>query len=213
MALRGSKGQSIRTRFDKKYYERFYGGAQERARYKRDEQRLGAFVGSYLNYLGQPVRNVVDLGCGFGQWQGIIAEHFPKARYLGVERSEFLCRKFGWIQSSIVDFDSKESFDLVICKDTLQYLTATEFRHAVKKLAKLCRGALYTSILTSEDWKANCDRKRTDARVHLRTGNWYRKVLASEFTNLGGGVFLSPKSPAIPWELETLPSPASKRPK
>lgn len=196
----------IRTRFDRQYYERFYGGRSERAAYRRDEGRLGAYVAAYLRYLGQPVKNVIDIGCGLGQWKGIIGKHFPKAHYTGVERSEYLCNKYGWAQGSAVDFRAPDPFDFVICKDTLQYLSAKEFRAAAENLAELCSGALYASVLTTEDWKANCDQSMTDARVYLRTGNWYRKILARYFTNLGGGMFLSSRSPITAWELETLPA-------
>lgn len=199
----------IRARFDRQYYERFYGGAREQAAYQSDEHRLGDFVAAYLKYLGQPVRSVVDIGCGFGQWKAIVARHFPKARYTGVEISGYLCERYGWLHGSAMDFQSPTGFDLVICKDTLQYLSPKEFREAVSNLAELCSGVLYVSILTTEDWNANCDRQRTDARVYLRTGNWYRKVLGRHFTNLGGGLFLSPHSPAVPWELESLPAAGS----
>jgi trans-aconitate methyltransferase len=196
---------AIRTRFDKKYYQRFYGGARDRAAYRRAEARLGDFVCAYLDYLEQPVRRVVDIGCGLGQWKKIIARRFPKARYTGVEWSEYLCDKYGWIHGSAVDFSADEPFDLVICKDTLQYLPARSFRSAVSNLTNLCRGALYASVLTREDWKSNCDRRRTDDRVYLRKANWYRDIFGQHFINVGGGLFLSPDSLAIPWELETLP--------
>lgn len=199
----------VRGRFDRQYYERFYGDSRERAAYRKDEQRLAAFVAGYLKYLGQPVRRVVDIGCGFGQWQAILARHFPAGRYTGVEISDYLCTKYGWTRGTAMDFESAAPFDLVICKDTLQYLSPREFRSAAENLAELCSGVLYASILTTEDWKANCDRQRTDARVYLRTGNWYRKILGRHFRNLGGGLFLSPRSPAVPWELESLP-PASR---
>lgn len=195
---------TIRARFDKRYYDRFYGSARQRARYLKDEQRLADFLFAYLAYLGQPVRNVLDLGCGFGQWREIVASRFPSARYLGVEHSEYLCTRFGWEQGSAADFSSSQSFDLVICKDTLQYLSASEFRAAASNLASLCRGALYLSILTDEDWHHNCDRSRTDARVYRRTGQWYRRILARHFSNMGGGLFLSDRSAVIPWELEQL---------
>jgi SAM-dependent methyltransferase len=196
---------AIRATFDKQYYDRFYGGTNEQRAYRRDEQRLGNFVCSYLKYLQQPVRTAVDIGCGFGQWREILVEQFPRVRYTGIEQSEFLCQKFGWTQGSAVDFASRHPFDLVICKDTLQYLSAKNFEKAVENLAALCRGALYVSILTERDWQENCDRPRTDPAVHLRPARWYRKILARHFTNLGGGLFLSERSPSIPWELETLP--------
>ena len=194
-----------RSSFDKKYYDRFYGSGRQLTAYHRDEARLGAFVGAYLNYLGQPVARVVDIGCGHGQWRDIIAHEFPAASYTGVEYSPYLCRKFGWIEGSAVDFVAAEPFDLVICKDTLQYLSPAKFELAAANLAALCRGALYVSILTSKDWRENCDRKRTDAQVYLRSGNWYRRILQRYFINLGGGIFLSESSPAIPWDLECLP--------
>lgn len=198
----------IRSVFDREYYERFYGDAREQRAYRRTERRLGDFVCAYLKYLGQPVRRVVDIGCGFGQWQDIVASHFPRASYTGVERSDYLCERFGWQPGTAVDFESSRPFDLVICKDTLQYLSSAEFERAADNLAGLCRGALYVSILSSEDWRDNCDRRRTDSSVHLRPAAWYRRILGRNFTNLGGGLFLSDDSPAIPWELEKLPPSA-----
>jgi SAM-dependent methyltransferase len=195
---------ATRSNFDEKYYDRFYGGSRDRAAYRRDEQRLGDFVCSYLKYLEQPVRRVVDIGCGLGQWRDIVAKHFPRASYTGVERSEYLCEKLGWIRGSAVDFAARAPFDLVICKDTLQYLSPKDFRAAAANLSKLCRGALYASILTTEDWSEVCDRNRTDDRVYLRSGNWYRRILERHFINLGGGVFVSEESQALPWELEKL---------
>lgn len=196
---------AIRADFDRDYYRRFYGTARDRRDYARDEERLGDFVCAYLRYLQQPVRKVVDIGCGFGHWRGIIRRHFPKAGYTGVELSDHLCDEYGWRRGSAVDFRSRSAFDLVICKDTLQYLSAKEFEAAAENLARLCRGVLFASILTQEDWADNCDRTRTDDQVYLRRGSWYRRVLGRHFTNLGGGLFLSDRSPAIPWELETLP--------
>lgn len=201
----------VRRDFDQDYYQRFYGNSAARRSYQREEARLGDFVCSYLKYMQQPVRSVVDIGCGFGQWRAIIGRHFPRAHYVGVEYSEHLCAKYGWLHGSAVDFSADRPFDLVICKDTLQYLSAREFRDAAANLASICAGALFATILTSEDWAQNCDRRRTDKHVHLRSGAWYRRVLGRYFTNLGGGLFLSESSPAIAWELESLPPHGSAR--
>jgi SAM-dependent methyltransferase len=203
--LRYKYGMPVRTDFDKQYYDRFYGHSLEKRAYRRDEDRLGDFICAYLKYVEQPVRNVVDIGCGFGHWREIIAKHFPRARYTGVERSDYLCDRYGWTSGSVVDFEARTPFDLVICKDTLQYLSAGDFKAAAENLASLCRGALYASVLTEEDWENNCDRRRTDGDVHLRTAGWYRRMLGRHFVNLGGGLFLSERSPSIPWALETLP--------
>ena len=193
-----------RSHFDKPYYDHFYGRSLHLASDRRSDDLLGDFVCAYLKYLEQPVRSVVDIGCGFGGWKPVIAKHFPKARYTGVEISEYLCEKYRWKHGSVVNFRSPKPFDLVICKDTLQYLPPKDAEAAINNLARLCRGALYLSLLTKEDWEDNCDQARTDADVYKRSGDWYRKILRRRFTNVGGGLFLSSRSPAIPWALEKL---------
>jgi SAM-dependent methyltransferase len=207
MASTGSsrRGKTAkRTVFDKPYYDRFYGRSRRRIASQREEAAHCDFVCAYLKYLRQPVRNVADVGCGFGPWRELIARHFPKARYTGVEVSDYLCEKFGWVHASAIDFAARVPFDLVVCNDALQYLPDAAASAAIDNLASLTRGVLYFNLLTLEDWQANCDRDRTDSAVYIRPADWYRKRLRDHFTNLGGGLFLSPRAPAIPWELETL---------
>ena len=104
----------------------------------------------------------------------------------------------------MVDFRASKPFDLVVCKDTLQYLSPKNAEAAIENLAILCRGALYFNVLTHEDWEENCDQSRTDPDIYLRRANWYRNRLQRQFTNVGGGLFLSTRSPSMPWELEKL---------
>jgi predicted TPR repeat methyltransferase len=188
--------------FDKPYYDHFYGRSRHRIASRDEENALCDFLCAYLKYLKQPVRSVVDIGCGFGFWRDRFAEHFPAARYTGVEISEYLCEEYGWTQSSVVNFRSQKPFDLVVCKDTLQYLSPKDAEAAIENLAKLCRGALYFNLLTTEDWDDNCDQSLTDADVYVRPANWYRKRLQRHMTNIGGGLFLSQRSPSVVWEME-----------
>jgi predicted TPR repeat methyltransferase len=195
---------SKRDRFDKAYYDHFYGPTLHNAADKLDEERLMSFVCAYLKYMKQPVRNVVDIGCGFGVWRDAVAQHFPRARYTGVELSEYLCEEYGWKQGSVVDFSAKRPFDLVICKDTLQYLPPKDCEVAIENLARLCRGTLYLSVMTTEDWNEVCDQRRTDSQVYKRSVSWYRRQLRRWFINIGGGLFLSERSPSMPWALEQI---------
>lgn len=195
---------SKRQTFDKAYYDRFYGRSRRRIASQREEAAHCNFVCSYLKYLEQPVRSVADIGCGFGPWRELIARHFPKARYTGVEVSHYLCEKFGWTHGSAVDFRSTRPFDLVICKDAVQYLPPGQAEAAIENLADLSGGALYFNLLTQEDWDENCDRSKTDSDVYIRPAGWYRRRLQRRLTNVGGGLFLSPRSPSIVWALEKL---------
>jgi len=192
--------------FDEAYYQRFYVDPRTRAMGPKAFTRLGNFVCSTLRYLEQPVRRVLDLGCGMGYWRNVIGSHYPRASYTGVEVSDYLCGKFGWQKGSVVDYRSRWPFDLVICSDVLQYLNEVDARAAITNLAELCRGVMYFGALTERDWYENCDQVRTDEVGYLRTGDWYRQHLAESFNNIGGGLFVSQRSSVVLYELETLGS-------
>jgi len=190
-------------RFDARYYERYYRNPRTRATTPQAVKRQAAFVAAYLKHLDLPVRRVLDIGCGLGWMLRSLQNEFPKAHCSGVEYSEHLCRKNGWIQGSVTDFSARAPFDLVVCHDVLPSLDAVQCRAAVINLAALCRGALYLGVLTEEDWD-RCDRTRTDPDVHLRPAKWYRRQLEREFSSIGGGVFLKKAAPVTLWSLETL---------
>ncbi len=189
-------------KFDKAYYEHFYSYPRIRVSDTKECAVLGDFVCAYLRYLGQPVRRVLDIGCGLGLWQDVVARHYPGARYTGVEISDYLCEQYGWIRGSVADFEARAAFDLVICTDVLQYLSDRAASAAIGNLATLCRGAMYFNLLTKEDWDENCDQERTNRDVYRRSSDWYRRRLRRHFIQAGGGLFISPQSSVVLWELE-----------
>jgi trans-aconitate methyltransferase len=191
-----------RNRFDSSYYERYYRNPRTRVTTEREVQRLGRFVCSYLAHLDVSVQRVLDAGCGLGYWRGVVAEHYPRARYQGIEVSAYLCQELGWTQASIAEYRPRGRFDLVICQGVLQYLDASEADAAIENLGRLCRGALYLEALTAEDWRDNCDRHATDGKVHLRAAAWYRRRLARSFRACGGGVYLHKQADAVLYALE-----------
>lgn len=188
--------------FDKLYYDRFYRNPKTQVYGPEDIQCLGGFVCAYLRHLQLAPSRVLDLGCGLGYWRAVLAQQFPAASYLGVEFSEYLCESEGWTLGSVVDFTSDLPFDLVICQGVLQYLTHAAAAKAMANLATLCSGTLYLEALTVEDWHENCDRQRTDAKVHLRRADWYRKKLDEAFIPLGGGLHLRHGCDVVMYELE-----------
>lgn len=190
--------------FDQDYYDRFYRNPKTRVASLTITLQLADFVCSYLKHIGQPVRNVLDMGCGLGFWREAILVHYPDAKYTGVEVSPYLCEEFGWKNGSVATYRGRGKADLVVCQGVLQYLTDSECRDAIANLGRLTRGVLYLEALTIQDWEENCDQAVTDGNVHLRSGAWYRRHLAKSFTNCGGGVFLADSSDANLFELERL---------
>ncbi|MFT4243348.1 MAG: class I SAM-dependent methyltransferase [Acidovorax sp.] len=189
--------------FDAAYYERYYFDKKTSVADPAHLQRLGAFVGSYLQYLRVPVQRVLDVGCGIGLWKDIVARHFPLASYQGVELSEYLCGRFGWQRGSVVDYQADEPFDLVICQGVLPYLTPGDLQAALRNLARLCRGALYLEAVTREDYEqGTIDEELTDPRLFRHRAALYRRGLDAGFIGLGGGVWLSRRAEVPLFTLE-----------
>lgn len=189
--------------FDAAYYERFYEDPRTSVTSRAEMNARGRVIAAYATYLGVPVSRILDAGCGIGMLRAPLRRALPKASYTGVEYSEYLCRRYGWTRASVHTYRNARPFDLVICYDVVQYLGDREARRAVANLGRLCRGLLYFSALTLEDWERNCDRSRTDPNVHLRAGDWYRRSLARAFREIGAGFWLR-RTAALPlWEMET----------
>ena len=161
-----------------------------------------ALIASALIQWQIPIRSILDAGCGIGLLRKPFKALLPRARYVGLEASEYLCGRFGWIQGSISDFAPRKAFDLVVCYDVLQYLSDEQAVRAIHNLSTLTRAALYVSALTTEDWRENCDRSRTDRAVHLRSGAWYRRRLNKSFRYIGFGIWVRKNVTAILWEME-----------
>ena len=188
--------------FGAEYFRRYYFDPATRVTTAAEMADRAAVMLAVLRQAQIPVRRVLDAGCGIGLLRRPLAKLQPRTRYTGLEASEYLCSRYGWTQGSVVDFQARKPYDLVVCYDVLQYLTDAEASLALQNLATLSRGGLYFSALTREDWRANCDRGRTDRRVHLRAGGWYIRRLRRSFRYLGLGVWLRNDVSALLWELE-----------
>ncbi len=189
--------------FDQAYFQRFYENPTTRVAAPADYGNLARFIAAYLRLLNLPVARILDVGAGVGGFQRPLVREFPGCEYQGIDVSQYACARYGWQQCSIVDF-TQGHFDLVICHDVAQYLSARDAAQALRNLAELCHGVLYFSALTREDWRDNCDQQRTDGAVHLRSTRWYAERLKPAFRNAGGGVFIARRANAVCYSLHAL---------
>jgi SAM-dependent methyltransferase len=188
--------------FDRDYYQRFYFNPRTAVTSRAEMRARARLIAACVEYVGLPVASILDAGCGVGLLRAPLKRALRKASYTGLEFSEYLCQRYGWQQGSIETFRTRERFDLVICYDVLQYLSACEARRAIANLARVCRGALYFGALTSEDWRDNCDQTRTDRIAGLRPGAWYRRELARAFRPIGCGMWLRRGLDLTVWKLD-----------
>jgi SAM-dependent methyltransferase len=198
-------------RFGAEFYRRHYRDRRTRVVTPAEMHRRADLVAAFVRHGELRVRSILDVGCGLGLMREQLLQHFPGARYTGLEASGYLCRKLGWTQGSAATFDPGRRFDLVICYDVLQYLTARDAAAALRNLGRLCRGVLHFGVLTQEDWDVYCDQKITDRDVHLRPGGWYRRRLAPAFINAGSGMFVRRGAPFHLWELDRIELSPTRR--
>jgi 2-polyprenyl-3-methyl-5-hydroxy-6-metoxy-1,4-benzoquinol methylase len=211
VATRPDKIRPHAIRFDAAYYRKYYEDGRTAVSAQFEFHARARFIAAYSIYAGLPVRRILDAGCGMGQLRAPLLGALPRASYTGLEVSEYLANRFGWVQGQIDTYKSAKPFDLVVCYDVLQYLDAPQATRAIANLAKLCRGVLYFSALTTEDWRDNCDQARTDPNVHLRIGDWYRERLTKFFIQAGAGMWIRRGAPLVVWEMEKSTPAASAR--
>jgi 2-polyprenyl-3-methyl-5-hydroxy-6-metoxy-1,4-benzoquinol methylase len=193
---------SLSNNFNVAYFRKFYLNASTRVVTAAEMRTRAALIAGALRQCQIPIRSILDAGCGIGLLRRPFKELLPRARYVGLEASQYLCGRFGWMQGSVTDFAPRKPFDLVVCYDVLQYLPDAHAARAIANFSKLTRAALYVSALTTEDWRENCDRSRTDRAVHLRSGAWYRRRLNKSFRYVGFGIWVRKNVTAILWEME-----------
>jgi 2-polyprenyl-3-methyl-5-hydroxy-6-metoxy-1,4-benzoquinol methylase len=139
--------------FDEAYYERYYYDARTAVTTRREMEVRARLIASLTEHVGVQPRRILDAGAGIGMLRSSLRRLLPKAEYVALETSEYLCRRYGWELGRIEEYRAATPFDLVICYDVLQYLDAKEASRALSNFGRLCRGVLYFSALTKMDWE------------------------------------------------------------
>jgi SAM-dependent methyltransferase len=191
-----------RTGFDRAYYQRYYFDPRTAVASRSEMRARARLIVAVVAHVGLPVRRILEAGCGTGMLRAELRRVLPRAHYVALESSEYLCRRYGYLHGRIEEYRARAPFDLLICYDVLQYLPGAAAERALANFARLCRGVLYFSALTRYDYARNCDQARTDADVHLRSALWYRTRLRRRFRELGLGFWVRRGAPLTLWELE-----------
>ena len=189
-------------RFNRDFYRRFYYDGATAVTSRAEMQARGRLIGAYMALNGCRMKSVLDVGCGIGLMRSTLLRANPRASYVGLEVSEYLCKRHGWVRGSICDYAPRRTFDLIVCHDVFQYLDTRDATRGLANLGRLARGVLYFTALTACDWRENCDRRYTDADVHLREADWYRQRLLKKFRPAGAGFWIRRGARLVTWELE-----------
>jgi len=154
-----STSQTRPKRYDREYFDRWYRNPRTRIHVREAVERKVALAVAAAEYLLQrPLRSVLDVGCGEGAWQPILARLRPRARYLGVDSSEFAVRRWGRRRhlrlgtfGGLGSLDLGGPFDLVVCSDVLHYVPDRELAPGLAAIHERLHGVAWIEVFTAAD--------------------------------------------------------------
>ena len=180
--------------YDKSYFDKWYRHPKHRVKSPLDIERQLRFVVASTEYLYErPVRKVLDVGAGEGNWSLALKKIRPGARYYGVDASEYAVQRFGKKRNirlgtfgEIGELGLDDDFDLILCCGVLNYIAPRELSTGLRALAALTVGTAYFEIFTSAD-----DATGDFSRESSYTPAWWRgRLRRTGWSPLGMHLYL-----------------------
>jgi len=144
--------------YDRAYFDRWYRDRGTRVNTHGEVRRkVQMAIASAEYFVRRQLRTVLDIGCGEGAWLPHLRALRPHVKYIGLDPSEYVVRRFGQSrnihQASFADLQSLglDVYDLVICSDVMHYVKDAELRAGVLAIADATDGVAYLEVLTKED--------------------------------------------------------------
>ncbi|HEX7338580.1 MAG TPA: class I SAM-dependent methyltransferase [Rhodanobacteraceae bacterium] len=164
--------------YDRAYFDKWYRDPEHAVASPAEVRRKVALAVSMAEYyLGRPVRNVLDVGCGEAHWRAPLLKLRPKAAYRGLDASPYVVERFGRTRNiGLVRFAAleylrfDEPFDLILCTNVLHYLDAREIRRGLAGFDELLAGVAFIEVFTASDATEGDDVDYTE-----REASWYRR--------------------------------------
>jgi SAM-dependent methyltransferase len=174
----------MRKTYDQAYFDKWYRDPQHAVRSMAALKRKVAMVVAQAEYyLGRPIRNVLDVGCGEGVWRAPLLALRPGVEYRGLDASEYVVRRYGsrrniglarFGQLAELRFDTR--FDVIVCTDVLHYLKPAEIRAGLVGIGEMLEGIAFLEVFTNRD-----DLEGDRHELRLRSPAWYLR----EFREVG----------------------------
>ena len=145
--------------YDRGYFDRWYrNSARALASPAELRRKVALVVAQAEYYLGRPVRNVLDVGCGEAVWRVPLRALRPRIVYQGLDSSEYVVARFGRTrQVGLARFGQLEQlrfpvrFDVIVCTDVLHYLKPAEIRAGLPGISDMLDGVAFLEVFTSND--------------------------------------------------------------
>jgi Methyltransferase domain. len=194
--------------YDQAYFDKWYRSADHAVRSTAELTRKVAMVlGQAEFYLGHPVRNVLDVGCGEAPWRAVLRKLRPGIEYRGLEASEYAVARYGRSRNigyarfgQLAELRFESRFDLIVCTDVLHYLKPAEIRAGLSGISDMAEGLAFLEVYTREDDPGG-DREGFIGR----SAGWYREAFNEVgLIPVGSQCYASPRLERMVASLERL---------
>ena len=146
-------------RYDRAYFDRWYRDPRHRVIHGGVlERRVQLAVAAAEFVLERPIRSVLDVGCGEAVWRAPLRQARPGVRYVGVDSSEYVVRRFGRSRNvrlgalgSLGRLRIGGPFDLIVCSDVLHYVPTAELRRGLRAREQRLAGGAFLETYPRED--------------------------------------------------------------
>lgn len=144
--------------YDQAYFDRWYRSRKRVStpQHTRREAALALAAAEYL--LERPVRRVLDVGCGEGQWRAVLRRLRPGLRWTGVDSSDYVVRRFGRTRNirhggfgDLAALGLRGRFDLVVASDVIHYVPTAELRRGLRAIVEHLDGVAWLEVHTTAD--------------------------------------------------------------
>jgi SAM-dependent methyltransferase len=198
--------KSDTERYDRAYFDRWYRDSKTRVKSPAAIRRKAALALSVAEYyLERPVRTVLDVGCGEGNWFPALRSLRKGIRYTGIDSSRYAVERYGKARNirlgsfaSLEELRLSDSYDLIVCSDTLFYLELAELKQGLASLAPRAAGVAFLELYTAQDSLTGDFPKKG-----LQAASYYRKLLQGYgFLPVGSHCYLGPELHGMAMEME-----------
>lgn len=169
----------MKKSYDRAYYDKWYHDPKHAIASPAEVRRKVALAVALAEYyLGRPIRNVLDIGCGEALWRAPLRKLRPDVEYRGLDASEYVVARYGRTRNiGLARFGMLEHlrfetpFDLILCTNVLHYIGAAELRRGLSGLDELLEGVAFIEVFTSRD-----DTEGDDEDYTARSPAWYLRL-------------------------------------
>ena len=96
-----------RGHFDRAYYQRYYFDPHTAVASRSEMRARARLIAAFTAHAGLPVRRILDAGCGTGLLRATLTRLLPRAHYVALESSDYLCERYGFRHGRIEEYRAR----------------------------------------------------------------------------------------------------------